>query len=87
MLRVGPAELEIMEQNYPGIKDQIISREELELPSCANCGSANTASVSVGLVGRSMSIAAATTRMKLISNGPSPGRYFCNDCNEFWESD
>ena len=86
MLKVSPEQLESMEQSYPGIKEQIISREDADLPLCSSCGSANTAAVCVGVVGRTMSIAGATTKIKLIPNGPKPGDYFCNECNEFWKS-
>ena len=85
MLKVSPEQLESMEQSYPGIKEQVISQEEAVLPLCSSCGSANTALVSVGVVGRSMSIAGATTKIKLIPNGPKPGDYFCNECRKFWK--
>jgi len=87
MLKVSLEQLELMGLDYPGIREQVISREEAEFPLCSSCGSPNTATVSVGAVDRSMSIVAATTRIKLVPNGPKPGEYFCNDCREFWESD
>ena len=86
MLKVSPEQLESMSQSYPGIKKQVISWEETDCPLCSSCGSANTAVVSVGVVGRSMSIAGATTKIKLVPNGPKPGDYFCNECSKFWES-
>ena len=39
--------------------------------------------VSAGIVGRSTTVAVATTRMKLLSNNPKPGLSFCNPCDEF----
>ena len=50
---------------------------------CARCGSTKTAGVHCGIVGRTINLAAATTKFKLIANGPRPGQYFCNACNEF----
>ena len=85
MLKVSPEQLESMEQSYPGIKEQVLSREEADLPSCASCGSANTAAVNVGVIGRSMLIAGATTKIKLVPNCPGLGDYFCNECSKFWE--
>ncbi len=53
-------------------------------PVCSHCGSANTADVGCGIIGRTINIAAATTKFKLIVDGPAPGKSFCNTCNEFF---
>jgi len=55
------------------------------LPQCPRCGSKDTADVQCGIIGRTINIAAATTRFKLIPNGPAPGKYFCNACDEFFD--
>jgi len=54
------------------------------LPACSRCGSENTADVQCGIIGRTINIAAATTKVKLIPNGPKAGACFCNTCNEFF---
>lgn len=84
MLKIDKVAMDWMENEYPGIGKSILSREETMLPACARCGSENTASVGCGIVGRTINLAAATTKFKLISNGPKPGEYFCNTCNEFF---
>lgn len=76
--------LDELESRYPGIREQILRYEEATLPVCPRCGSQDTAEANVGITGRSMSIAAATTKFKLIANGPKPGDYFCNACDGFF---
>jgi len=38
----------------------------------------------MGVVGYSMNTAAATTKFKLIPNGPKRGKYFCNVCKQYF---
>lgn len=57
-----------------------------DLPPCPDCGSEDTASVQIGVIQRTMNIAAATTKFKLIPNGPKPGPYFCNACDRFFSA-
>jgi hypothetical protein len=40
----------------------------------------------MGIIGRAISIAAATTKFKLIPNGPKPGKYFCYICDKFFDT-
>ena len=84
MLKVLASELETLERQYPGISRTVRYFEEMVLPPCPRCGSTDTAKVTVGLVGRSINLAAATTKMKLLANGPTPGNCFCNACKEFF---
>ena len=72
-------------KHYAGIKEDISRFEEANLPACHYCGSDNTASVQCGLVGRTMNIAAATTKFKLFPNSPKAGKYFCNACNKCFD--
>ena len=73
------------EIGYPGISSEIRHYEEAKLPSCFHCGSNETARVSIGLVGRSMTIAGRTKKMKLLANGPKPGTYFCRACDKYYD--
>jgi len=84
MLKVDKKELEDMETRYKGIIEQIMRFENADLPSCPHCQSNNTADVQVGVIGRTMTIGAATTKFKLIPYGPKPGRYFCNECRKYF---
>jgi hypothetical protein len=84
MLKVDAKMLATMERQHPGIREAIRALEQQVLPACARCRSANTAKVHCGVVGRTIYLAAATTKFKLIPNAPKPGAYFCNDCGEFF---
>lgn len=84
MLRTKPEQLNSLEKAYPGIKDTILRFENANLPPCPHCGSEDTADVQVGIIGRTIAICSATTKFKLIPNGPRLGTYFCNACNRFF---
>ena len=79
MLKADKERLEWMEKNYPGIKKQINHFEKAKLPRCSHCKSRRTADVQVGIIGRTIYIAGATTKFKLIPNGPS--MYFIYSVN------
>lgn len=70
------------EQDYPGFIDMVRSYENAILPPCDQCGSADTAKVSAGIVSRSIHLAAATTKFKL--NPTFPGRFYCNTCEAYF---
>ncbi len=84
MLKVDNETLKRMEENYPGILESILQFENAEFPSCPMCKSTNTADVQVGIIGRTINIAGATTKVKLIPNGPIPGPYYCQDCKKYF---
>ncbi len=85
MLKIDKDRLNQMEREHPGIAETILRFEEATLPACSRCGSDDTADVQCGIVGRTISIAAATTRFRLDANGPKPGKYFCNSCEKFFD--
>ena len=58
--------------------------ESAILPPCPACRSENTAVVSCGAIGRSIAIAAATSKFRLLANGPAPGKYYCLTCKGFF---
>lgn len=79
-------EYRTIEDRYPGITEQIRHFEEMVLPACPHCGSADTASVQVGLIGRTMHIAGTTKKFKLVLNMKDKlGKYFCNQCKRFFD--
>ena len=84
MLKLTEQQLAKLESQHSGITDTIQHFENVELPACPHCQSKDTAIVSCGIVGRSISVAAATTKMKLLPNLPKPGEYFCNGCKKFF---
>jgi hypothetical protein len=84
MLKVDQETLDKMESQYTGIIESIMRFENAELPPCPHCGSEDSADVQVGVIGRTMSISAATSKFTLIPNGPRPGRYRCNSCKKYF---
>ena len=54
--------------------------ENAELPPCTYCQSKITAYVQVGVIDRTICINGATTKFRLLPNGPKPGKYYSNDC-------
>jgi hypothetical protein len=60
MLRLDQKRIALLEQKYPGIQEQILRFEAFQLPPCPECGSLETARILPGVIGRTISIAAAT---------------------------
>jgi len=86
MLKVDQETLDKMESQHKGIIETIVYFEKAQLRSCAHCGSSNTASVQVGIIGRTIYLATATTKVKLVPNRTDkPGQYFCNACGEYFD--
>lgn len=83
MLKLDRAKLDHLEMSYPGISKQIADFENADLPACPKCDSSNTARVQCGIIGRTIDIAAATTKVHLAANDP-PGPYFCNECRHYF---
>ena len=82
MIRKTEDQMKQLESQYPGITEQIWRFEQADLPACMACGSADTASVQVGVMGRTINIGAATTKIHLMLNGNDEGIYFCNVCRK-----
>ena len=82
MIKITEDQIRKMEEDRPGITEQIWRFEQADLPACMACGSADTASVQVGVMGRTINIGAATTKIHLMLNGNDEGIYFCNVCRK-----
>lgn len=85
MIKISLEHINRMDGDYPGIKDDILRFEIEKMPACPVCESADTASVQIGIIQRTMNIAVATTKFKLIPNRPKPGEYYCNACEQFFD--
>jgi hypothetical protein len=80
------AAITVMENQYPGITEQFRHFDSAELPPCPHCRSKNTASVQVGIIGRTIHLAAYSKKFKLVPNGSDKeGKYFCNKCKKFFD--
>ena len=86
MLKVDQNTLDEMERQHPGLVKTIMRFENDELPACPYCASDNTAEVQVGIIGRTIYLASATTKAKLVPNAMNKlGKYFCNQCHKFFD--
>jgi len=84
MLKVTPEILKEMEARYPGIQANIMYFENASIPACPVCGSNDTAIIQYGVIGRTISIATATTKCKLFPNANKSTKnkkFYCNKCN------
>jgi len=84
MIKITENDIRNMERQHPGITEQIWRFENADLPPCPSCGSTDTASVQVGVIGRTIYLATATTKFFLIPNGPKKGSYYCRSCRQFF---
>jgi len=82
MIRVTQEAMEQLEKQYPGFKEQVERFESMKLPRCPDCGSGNTASVVVAIIGRTLALDCATTKIHLDPKGW--GSYFCNRCKRYF---
>lgn len=80
--------MSILERDYPGITEQYRHFEEAEPPSCSHCGSDDTASIQVGIIGRTIYLAGASKKIKLVPNmSDKKGKYFCNECSKYFDQE
>ena len=82
MIKITEDQIRKMEEDRPGITEQIWRFENMDLPACPVCGSSDTASVQVGIIGRTIAIGSATTKVHLMGNVNDRGIHFCNVCRK-----
>ena len=83
-LRVDESWIQAAETMYPGFRQQLADAESSDVRLCPTCGSTNTARVAEGLIGRTIQLAAATTKFKLVPN-KRPADFYCNACDQFFD--
>jgi len=86
VLKVTQADLNRFESEFPGIGMEISRFEKAILPACPRCDSSNTAIVAVGIVARTMTVAAATSKYQLVPDAPRPGEFYCTDCRRYFDA-
>lgn len=87
MIKVSQETIASVELDHPGITEQIWRFENMVMPPCPYCGSGDIASVQVGIIGRTIDIATATTKFHLIANAArtSYRPYFCLSCRKYFK--
>lgn len=88
MLKITAQELQRYESLYSGIRETIMHFEANELPICPRCDSDDSSLVEAGIIGRTIHIAAATTKFHLVPNYEFDlhGPYYCNACKMYFGS-
>jgi len=84
MLKITEDAICELDRQYPGFRDALAVYESRELPSCPTCGSIETAVVITGFVGMTISLSAATTKIRLVPNG-HPADFYCRACDEYFD--
>jgi len=81
MIKISADQFTDYEQSYPGISEQILRYERGVLPPCIFCGSTDTAVVLRGIIGRTIHLASATSKVKL-SIKIGNRLFYCNTCQQ-----
>ncbi len=84
MRTVAAHQLVELEIRFPGITASIAELEAATLPACPACQSNDTATVHVGVIDRLLAMASATSKLKLVADGPAAGAHHCNACGSFF---
>ncbi|MGV8083775.1 MAG: hypothetical protein AB2L09_09125 [Coriobacteriia bacterium] len=74
-----------LDRQQPGIAHKVLTLEAAPLPVCPSCGSADTAAVECGVASSALCLAVATTKFRLVTEGPLPGAHYCNDCRQYFD--
>ena len=83
MLKVDQEWIDRVDAQRPGFRDLVERWDAKDVPPCPSCGSDDTAEVSAGLVGTSIRLAGATTKIRLLANG-HPADHYCNQCESYF---
>ena len=81
MIKFSLDQIKNNEKNYEGIASQIMKFDNRVLPPCPFCGSEDTAVVLRAAIGRTIAIAAATTKVTL-SLKPDSRHFYCHACKQ-----
>ena len=84
MIKISEDRFSVYEQSYPGITEQILRYERGVLPACVFCSSTDTAVVLRGIIGRTIHLASATSKVKL-SIKIGNRHFYCNTCQQLFD--
>lgn len=69
------------ENSYEGVASQILRFDNRVLPPCPYCNSTDTAVIMRAAIGRTITIASATTKAKIYL-GDGKGNFYCHACKQ-----
>jgi len=84
MIKISEDQFKHYEVNYPGITEQILRFDKRVMPPCPFCNSTDTAVVICGIIGRTIHIASATSRVKLLANRDQR-HFYCHSCKQYFD--
>jgi len=71
------------DHGYPGLAEQAALYRQIVFPPCPHCGSSSVKKVEAGVIGRSVTLAALTKRIHLVT-GLKPGEFRCETCGNYF---
>jgi hypothetical protein len=71
------------DHGYPGLAEQAALYRQMVFPPCPHCGSSSVKKVEAGVIGRTVTLAALTKRIHLVT-GPKPGEFRCETCGNYF---
>jgi hypothetical protein len=71
------------DHGYPGLAAQTVRYRQMHLPPCIHCGSSSVKKVEAGVIGRTVTLAALTKQIHLVT-GPKPGEFRCETCGNYF---
>lgn len=71
------------DHGYPGLADELARYRSLCLPPCSRCGSRSVKKVETGAIGRTVTLAALTGKIRLVT-GTKQGAFYCDACESYF---
>jgi len=73
------------DHGYPGLADDLARYRSLRLPPCSCCGSHSVKKVETGVIGRTVTLAALTGKIRLVT-GAKQGAFYCGACESYFDA-
>jgi hypothetical protein len=71
------------DHGYPGLADDLARYRSLSVPPCCHCGSHSVKKVETGIIGRTVTLAALTGKIRLVT-GTKHGAFYCDACESYF---
>ena len=71
------------DHGYPGLSADLARYRSLRLPPCSRCGSHAVKKVETGVIGRTVTLAALTGKIRLVT-GTKQGAFYCDACESYF---
>lgn len=71
------------DHGYPGLAEELARYRSLRLPPCSRCGSRAVKKVETGVIGRTVTLAALTGKIRLVT-GTKQGELYYDACESYF---